>query len=840
MIIQLQTAITTITPSIARNVSFTERVATASFWLAVLGWLVGLTLFILLCILLFRKFTKQVKEASMEKKSLEAAIYEIRLPKTNEVEIQAADQMFSALLGIGSKLSGFQKFVKAKQFISFEIVGLPETIRFYVVASKGIANTVEKAINSTYYTAEITKVNEYNIFNETSKVAFASLTLSGDAYKPIRSYEELSTDSLSGILTTMGKLQLGESAAFQLVITPTDGTWRTKGKSYVRSIRENNADPDKKKKDVPEDVLSAIEKKCEKGGFHTDIRIVSTSNSLTQAQITLDTIVNTFSQFTKEGSNSFKKNSPSGKQKQQFIKDFIYRIPRESSLLNTAELATIMHFPNRNINTPHINWLLSKRAPATSGIPSYGDLWLGLNVYRDVRKQIFMERNDRRRHMYIIGKTGAGKSYFLQQMALQDIMKGEGVAFLDPHGDSAEWLLDRIPPHRIEDVIYWDPSDVDRPIGFNIIEYFDEQDKHRTVNAMLGLMKKMFDPNNQGITGPRFERAVRNAMLTVMEQEGSTLVEVLRILTDEKYAQKLIPFIKDDLVKRYWTDEIANTQEFHKSEVLGYIVSKFDKFVTNKLARNIFGQTKSGFNVRKIMDQQKILIVNLSKGLIGEENAQFLGLLLVPKILAAAMSRADMREDDRKDFYLYVDEFQNFSTEDFAQILSEARKYRLNLIVGNQYIAQIDEKIRDAVFGNVGTTISFKVGTSDAQFLENIFTPVFDANDLTNLENVNAYVKLIYKGESPPAFSINTNYKSSPLPFDLMKGNEKVAEIVRNLSRYRYGRDSALVEAEMRQRSFFEEEDKDGNDKSPMGMGGLGGFGGGGMSSPLKPSGGLK
>ncbi|KXK09701.1 MAG: AAA-like domain protein [candidate division WS6 bacterium OLB21] len=235
----------------------------------------------------------------------------------------------------------------------------------------------------------------------------------------------------------------------------------------------------------------------------------------------------------------------------------------------------------------------------------------------------------------------------------------------------------------------------------------------------------MFDPHNQGITGPRFERAVRNAMLTVMERPGSTLVEVLRILSDEDYANTIIPEIKDDLVRRYWTDEIAKTQDFHKSEVLGYIVSKFDRFVTNKLTRNIFGQSVSGFNMRKIMDEQKILIVNLSKGIIGEENAQFLGLLLVPRILSSAMSRADISESQRKDFYLYVDEFQNFSTEDFAQILSEARKYRLNLIVANQYIAQIDEKIRDAVFGNVGTVVSMKVGTTDAQFLETIFTPIF-------------------------------------------------------------------------------------------------------------------
>jgi len=273
---------------------------------------------------------------------------------------------------------------------------------------------------------------------------------------------------------------------------------------------------------------------------------------------------------------------------------------------------------------------MAKRAPASGEIPTTGDLYLGVNIYRDVIKPVYINRDDRRRHMYLIGKTGVGKSYLLQEMALQDIINGEGIAFLDPHGDSAEWLVERIPAHRLEDVIYWNPGDTERPLGFNIIEYYDEQDKHRVVNAFLGLMTKMYDPHNQGITGPMFERAVRNSMLTVMEDPGATLVEVMRIISDPNYANRKIPFIKDDMVRRYWTDQIANTQEFHKSEVLGYIISKFDRFITNKLTRNIFGQSKSGFDMRWVMDNQKILIVNLSKGIIGEENAQFLGLLLVP------------------------------------------------------------------------------------------------------------------------------------------------------------------------------------------------------------------
>jgi hypothetical protein len=315
----------------------------------------------------------------------------------------------------------------------------------------------------------------------------------------------------------------------------------------------------------------------------------------------------------------------------------------------------------------------------------------------------------------------------------------------------------------------------------------------------------MFDPHQQGIVGPRLERAVRNAMLTAMQAgEGYTLVEVVRLLISQKFVDKLIPKIKDEMVKQYWTEEQAQTAQYHKSEILGYIVSKFDRFVTNKLMRNIIGQSKSSFNFREIMDNQKIFLVNLSKGLIGEENAQFLGLLLVPKILSAAMSRADMSIEDRNPFFLYVDEFQNFATEDFAQILSEARKYKLGLIVANQYISQVDEKIRDAVFGNVGTIISFKVGVTDAQYLKNEFYPVFDENDIVNVENMNAYVKMLVHGEYPAPFSMYTWFNPDPAkgkyPVD-----KKTASMIKQHSRLRYGRDKDLIEAEIAQRGAEEE-----------------------------------
>jgi hypothetical protein len=793
------------------------------FWLTLLLFLIGILLVFIFGKKLLRRFSVLVRQAGYEKKSLDAIIYEIRIPKSNEVDEKAADQMFSNLLAIGSedKNGKWKDVFKANSFISFEIVAFATSIKFYVVASKNLANIVEKTINASYNAAEVIGREEYNIFSKDNKVEFAQLKLAEDNFRPIKTYEDMSTDSIASLISTMSKLNPDEAIVYQVIITSAKSEWRNKGKNYVSGIRDAMSDPEKKTKPkVSEDILSSIEKKCEKGGFSVDIRIVATSPSKEMAQSHVDTLVSLFSQYKKVSGNEFKKDSLGGWQKMQFLKNFIYRIPEQKMILNTEELATIFHFPNNKIEAPNISWLMAKRAPANGEIPTMGDLWIGNNVFRDVVRPVYINRDDRRRHMYIIGKTGAGKSYNMQQMALQDMINGEGLAFLDPHGDSAEWLVERVPANRIEDVIYWNPADVERPIGFNIIEAYNEQDKHRVVNAFLGLMTKMYDPHNQGITGPRFERSVRNAMLTVMELEGSTLVEVLRILSDQNYQKLLIPHIKDPLVKRFWTDEIANTQEFHKSEILGYIVSKFDRFVTNKLTRNIFGQSKSGFDMRWVMDTKKILIINLAKGIIGEENAQFLGLLIVPRILSAAMSRANVNEKLRTDFYLYVDEFQNFSTEDFAQILSEARKYKLNLIVANQYITQIDEKIRDAVFGNVGTAITFKVGTTDAQFLEQLYTPVFTDNDLVNQENRNAYIKMINKGETPPAFSINTSYEFAPYKIP-MEGDPKISAIIKSLSRYRYGRDSTMVEAEMNERSDMFGNDnpaKPAKGASPLGV----------------------
>ena len=547
--------------------------------------------------------------------------------------------------------------------------------------------------------------------------------------------------------------------------------------------------------------MEAIENKIGKPGFETSIRIVVVSPNQASADAHLTNIESAFAQFAGD-LNSFK--SRTVRRKGAFIEDFLYRyqpmfhlMGNRISILNSEELATIYHFPNNQVTTPHIHWIYAKTAPAPAQVPQEG-LYLGMSTYRGIRRPVHITDDDRQRHMYIIGKTGTGKTELLKDLIMQDIRAGKGICFMDPHGDAIEDLLKLIPPERAEDVIYFNPGDSERPMGLNLLEAKTEDQKHFVSSAVINMMYKLFDPYKTGIVGPRFEHAVRNAMLTVMSEEGTTFIEVMRILTDAKYVQELLPKIQDPIVKRYWTDQIAQTADFHKSEVLDYIVSKFGRFVTNKMIRNIIGQSQSSFSFREVMDTGKILFINLSKGEIGEENSSFLGLVLVPRILMAAMSRADIPEEQRRDFYLYVDEFQNFATPDFAQILSEARKYRLNLCVANQFIGQVEEEVKNAVFGNVGTIISFRVGVTDASYLAHEFAPVFEEDDLLNIERFHVYIKTIVNNEPVPPFSMDL-YKDIAKERETM--NEKISKIIHEMSRLKYGRDVRLVETEIARRA---------------------------------------
>ncbi|MFH1970899.1 MAG: type IV secretion system DNA-binding domain-containing protein, partial [Patescibacteria group bacterium] len=749
------------------------------FVFVILVPLVGLILFFL-GYLVFTLF----KFRGREEKSLDSVLLQVAVTRNNEIKIDAMEQLFAALYAI--KKGGWKQKFSVQPAISFEIVARQEDIRFYVWTPKGFKDLIEKQIHGAYPDAEILEVEEFNIFKEKGKVAYKSFQLSRNVFYPIKTYKDLSTDPMASIASSLAKMGPNEGAFIQILISPAESKWQKEGRKFISDTKKDESDPEKAKFATSAKMLEAVEGKIGKPGFETSIRIAVSAADKDTAKRHLDNISSSLEQFSGEN-NGLKKRKI--RIKGTFVDDFLYRYQpmfnlfgNHITVLNSEELATIFHFPNKQVTTPHIFWLNAKTAPAPSEIPTEG-IFLGNSNYRGLKRKVFISKDDRRRHIYIIGKTGVGKSELLKQMIMQDIEAGHGVCFIDPH-DAVRQLLSQIPPERAEDVIYFNPGDTQRPMGINLLDAKTEDEQHFAATAVINMMYKLFDPYKTGIVGPRFEHAIRNAMLTVMQAEpGATFIEVVQALERPDYVQYLLPKVTDPIIRRYWTDQIAQTSDFHKSEVLDYIVSKFGRFITNKMIRNIIGQSQSSFDFRKVMDEGKILLVDLAKGEIGEENSNFLGLILVPRILMAAMSRQDTLEEKRRDFYLYVDEFQNFATPDFSQILSEARKYRLNLTVANQFIGQVEEEVKNAVFGNVGTMISFRVGVSDANYLAHEFSPVFAEDDLLNIERYHGYVKTIVNNEPVQPFSMDM---TKDMAKEKQKENTRVAEIIKEMSRLKY------------------------------------------------------
>ncbi|MFA6519047.1 MAG: DUF87 domain-containing protein [Candidatus Shapirobacteria bacterium] len=734
-----------------------------------------------------------------EKKSLEMVTLLVAVPQDNEIKVEAMEPIINALSSMykSARFKFLQPLV-VQPNASLEIVGTHEDIRLYVCLPKNYRDMMEKQIYSVFAGAEVTVEEEPNIYTESGKVEYAWLGIKKLPYYPLKSYKEFPTDSLASIGSALSKLSEGEAVAIQLVISPTDGSWAKSGKGFVSSTKKSESNPEKASYKVDARQLEAIDSKCSKNGFEVAIRIVSVAPTPEIAKLNLSNVKGSYAQMETPWN---KLSSRKIRIKKMFMDDFIYKYPviwwmGQKTILSVEEIATLFHFPNKTLDIPNIYWLKSKKAPAPTESIEEG-IYVGENNYRGVKKKFYVTPKDRQRHFYIVGQTGVGKSWLLANMAIQDIKAGKGVCFIDPH-DTYEMILERIPPERIEDVIYFDPSMVDRPMGFNVMECERDDQKDFVTSSIINLMYKLYDPYKTGIVGPRFEHAIRNIMLTVMTEPGATFIEIVRCLTDPSYVQAMLPKVSDPMVKRYWTDQIAQTNDFHKSEVLDYIVSKFGRFITNTMMRNIIGQSTSSFNFRKAMDEGKILIINLAKGTIGEENSAFLGLVLIPKILIAAMSRQDTPEAERRDFFLYVDEFQNFATQDFAVIMSEARKYHLNLIVGNQFISQMDDEIKNAVFGNVGTVCSFRVGISDAGFLVNQLKPTFSEHDLLNLPMGNAYLKTMVNGTPYDPFSVYVTADEVRKP-----GNKKMAEMIKRLSSLKYGRPRAIVESEIAKRARF-------------------------------------
>jgi hypothetical protein len=811
----------------------------------ILGWVIAVTLSVGAVtggFFLLAWFIRTQREKSG---AYRLTFLQIKIPAQNELEVKVAEQMFSGLMGF--RKSFFSALFTGQYRVSFEVVSKASGIGFYVAVPDELASLVEKQINGAYPMAEIDIVDPTEVWDRGAYTVVNELKLAGPSYYPIKVYEDMGSDSMSPLTSAMSKMSAAEVLAVQFVVSPAGEGWRRAGGAFVAGVKAKAADG---KSAVDSEFVKGVEKKLSKPGFDVAVRLVAVSNDRFSAQMHLRNLTSSFEQFTNVSYNKFKKRHFLLVMK--LIDDFIYRrlnvrdvsIPffdislyRNCSVLTTEELATVFHLPNKNVQTPGIIWLISRRASAPVNLPASG-LYLGQSIFRGVKQKVYMLPEDRVRHTYIVGQTGTGKSQFLMSMVLQDIQNGEGVAVIDPHGSDVSELLEKIPAHRLDDVVLFDAGNTERPMGLNMLEAESEEEKHLIINSFIASLYKLYDPNRQGIMGPKLERAIRNVMLTAMMDKESTMVDVLRLLIDKKYAESFIPKITDPLVKKYWLDEMAHTSEQTKGEQMGYFVSKFDRFVTEKVMRDIVGQPKSAFNFKKLMAEKKILLCDLSKGKIGEENSNFLGLLIVPKILGAALSRSTLIDQGIQfpHFYLYVDEFQNFATDDFATILSEARKYKLNLIVAHQFISQLPDKIKEAVFGNVGTTCCFRVGADDAKYLETQFEPVFKQQDLMNNPTGSYYLRLLVNNQPSVPFSVSVDWEA----ITAVKKDPDMAKRIRDMSSQKYGKPAKEVEEYINTRLG----PVAGAPELPGagGFGGLGGrpmpFGGFGSGAP-KPFGGF-
>jgi hypothetical protein len=746
--------------------------------------------------------------------------------------IATAETLFSSVAGL-KRDKGFISWIKGRNdHFSFEIAVLNNKISFYVVVPDKLKNFVEQQIHAQYPHAEISEETDYNLFKPQSFAVGAHLWFKFRSAFPFNTYKKLDSDPLLSLLNPLSKILDDEGGLIQFVVRPASPAWRRQGVQMIRDIKEGQKfeyiaqrgflmrsfhrwrktifpkkmDPSKQNSmaeqyhltQMEEEMIKSMEEKISHGGLEITIRLVSCSNTKEKAQMNLENIINSFSQYNiYRYGNSFGAVIPRNPNK--LIHGSIYRSfkGKQYMVASTEEMASFWHMPPPNTETPHINWLGARKAPPPVNMPKEG-IVLGRALYRGEETIVRMKKEDRRRHLYVVGKSGGGKSVFIENIAIQDIKNGEGVCIIDPHGDFVDYVMQHVPKERADDVIYFNPADVDRPVGLNIMEAKTEEQKDFVTQEMISIFYKLVtDPS---MIGPMFEHQMRNVMLTLMAdtENPGTIAEVPRMITDDSFVAKWKKKLKDPVILAFWDKEMAKTSDFHKSEMLGYLISKVGRFVENVMVRNIIGQTHSGFDFREVMNKKKILLVNLAKGLVGEINSNLLGMIIVSKLQMVAMERASLPEDQRNDFYLYIDEFQNFITESIATILSEARKYRLDLIIAHQYLNQlVDNKgkntVRDAVLGNAGTIVTFRIGVEDAEILSKEFAPVFSGYDLLNVEQFTAYIKMLIDNTAAKPFNMNT--------YPPMSGNKELAEAIKELSRLKYGRPREIVEAEIMERA---------------------------------------
>ena len=731
---------------------------------------------------------------------------------------------------------GFKSNFYGQRHVGFEIVGLGGFVKLYASVPVNMIEVVKQAIVSAYPSSRIEEVEDYNLFNEKGGIAGTiggELTLKEKFGYPIATYRDIKRDPMQSVLNAMSSLEKEDGVGIQFLVRPAKDGWRKEASSLASSKRrgedkksgsslafwwlrqtftaltrppEDQLGPDSKPagKDLSsheQEILNAIDDKTKHPGFETTVRIIVSSNLSIRSQQILSNIVASFSLYDAPGKNGFKWSLANNIE--EFTTAYIMRFfpqHHDKNILNSVELATLFHFPQQeDIPTSQLSRQDSKQVDGPRNVPEHG-LLLGYNLFRGTKKPIRLALEDRQRHVYVVGQTGTGKSTFLENLALQDMLMGNGFAFIDPHGDVAEKLMCMVPKERTEDVIYFCPADTDYPLGLNVFEAANDDEKDFVIQEVINVLYKLYDPQRQGIIGPRYESMFRNAALTVMaDPQGGSFIDIPKLFRDKDYVSQKLKHVTDRNVLDFWLKEMPQSQRSNEfGEVVSWFVSKFGAFLSNSMMRNIIGQTKSSFDLRDIMDNKKILIVNLSKGRTGELNSKLLGMIFVMKFQAAAMSRANIPEEDRVDFCLYVDEFQNFSTDSFATIMSEARKYRLNLVVANQFTTQLTEEIRDAVFGNIGTTIAFRIGQNDVDVLSRYFQPLFDADDLLRIPNRNTIVRTLIGGVPTQAFSMAT------IP-PLGSPNKELGDALKQLSAAKYGRPRSVVDKEITERMYVDE-----------------------------------
>jgi hypothetical protein cdiviTM7_01505 len=803
-------------------------------------WIILFISFIIICVaayFVFDQYKKMVREAKNYERGLKMVPIRIHLPPpSDDLETGGRDErdvvdevlseaqtMYNIIASTAMK--GFKTRLYGQRHISFEIVASDGLVRYYAVVPAVLTETIKQAISAAYPAARLEEVEMENIFSQQGKmqgVIGGEFELKKDFYYPIATYQESRRDAARALLDALSGVERGDGAAIQIMFRPAPENWTNKSNQKVESIRNgkskkgsaagaldimealwkpptygmNNSSADFPQLTALEnEEIQAIEDKTKYPGYEVLTRVITSSSTAAKSQAILQSIVSAFSLFDSPRYNGFKFNMTTDVD--ELITAYIFRFFPQSTnknILNSVELSTIFHLPDQNsIPTGKVERQRIRQVDGPTE-PMREGLLIGVNEFRGIEKQIRLGINDRRRHTYIIGQTGMGKSKLLENLAYQDIMEGRGFCFIDPHGDSAEELLGMIPQSRMDDVIYFNPSDTENPLGFNIFEIESPEDMDFVISETNSMLKSLFDPGNTGVVGPRMENIVRNAALLLMsDPDGGTFMDIPKVLVDPEFAKQKIKYLRNQRAIDFWTKEWPASQRSNDAgELVSWVVSKWAPFESG-LINNIIGQKKSAFNIREVMDNNKILLVNLSKGKLGEAAAKLLGMVFVMKFQAAAMSRADIPEDERKDFCLFVDEFQNFATDSFESILSEARKYRLNLILANQFTTQLKDSIKDAIFGNVPNKIVGRVGIDDAEILQKAFTPTFTAEDLTKTPNYNSITTVLVNG-----------FPSAPFTMKLLppigRSNSEIREGLRKYSASKYGRPRAIVEDEIRKR----------------------------------------